>query len=1622
MTTLKLPDSAEGMLGLLSQMTDSELEEMFQAHQQLEQRLRMFGPQTDDELHDWIKAELGIDIPRTSVCEGHCAPFDFLADLYFERTEAALGVGNRGGAKTFIVAVLHWLNSRFKPGCESCVTADTPLDCPRDHRRFPDGIPISQIKPGQLVWTFNEDIRRFELKPVVEARMTRKDAPIFKLTLDSGHVIRATADHRFMRRDGSWAELRELAPGDSLMPLYRDYEPYVRVNPDARGGGQMIPEYHAVADVLWPERKGMHVDHVDERRENSEAENLQLLTPSEHCRKTMKGRNFGLREVKPKMTLSEAGRKGGSKKKPLVAHTCSCGEVYHRPAGGRQGLCPTCKTEARTCPVCGEFYVVQRKSRKQTCSYSCGQKMRHAKEAGVWNHKVVSIEPDGSEDVWDVEVEDNHNFVAHGVVLHNCTFGATEAQSLRCYAHLKNWIYDPDGNKRPDVVSSLMRETVFRNGSKVEVLAGTEQAVNGPHPQKAHADEIELMDDGTWRESRNMRQPLDSLIATLSGWCRMGDLRVGDKVIGLDGRPKRVLAVHEISEQPIYRVELTDGRFTECCDEHLWMVCHQPSRSKGSRFKVLQTQEMLATGLKRGANYLYGLPLIDPVDFPEVDLPIDPYVFGVLIGDGCLRERVATFRANDDDIREEVERRLPETVRVAGDTKNDGTITYRISQPTKASSRNPVMAELERLGLLGRGSHDKFIPGIYKLSSPQQRLDLLRGLMDTDGSFTKEPYFATVSERLAQDVSEIVYSLGGRGLLRKKKTSASAKAWGSCGYIYEVSVSLPDDIPFLCERKRHKFVPRKRTLGAAIRSITPVGRKPARCISVEGEMYLTDSYIPTHNTVSGYLPDGRVIIPQDIATSTRKGPNGRVQALIDEIEKAVKEGFKPPRKLYMWCFPPGTPVRTLRGFVPIEDVQEGDMVLSRGGVFRRVSATHVREVENETAYTIKTPTSLPIIATGEHPFMAVIDEREHDLARKPVNRRIRGFVTDWVDAADLRVGAYVETVVPQETMTLDAIEPPAWTLGDQQRKGQRRKAHVSYVLSDDFLWAIGLYIAEGHAAQGVISYALHEDEQGYADRLRSVFEPLGFTVSIGRTTGRCISVNVYSTQLAEWWPQWIGAGSENKAIPSELLTLDLDRLRHVVEGVMDGDGGRSVNTLGQTSPILAMQMTEIALREGGNPSVHLVHREGRKTAYQLYQADGQVQIAPQYAMTLTMERKHKQPRGFWRMEERTFVKVTQHEKTHYCGPVHDLTVEGDPSFVVGNLLVHNCLKETAAQVKNCQIARPDLPDSEKCSCHTIRKGEWEDGSSRLLRDVCNGDFYKSRGWQPFGDIAKQFTENDRDTFEVQQLCLKPEMRHHYVPAWRDEKHAIRGFLPDPENGPIFTSTDWGGTNPHSVGFYQLLRNEVEVRAWIQPDESKEPVTVRIQEGTIVRFDEIYIAEIGNDKLGELVKQKEAEYRKIFPKFRVMERFADPQGKAARLDWKAIGLRTTWHTTREFEEHIKVVSDTFEDDLFRVNGEKCPMFLWEVKQWRRHPKTDEQIDENNHAMSEFRYCLANVKKIRKKALRQGGSKPQARSIPRHTQAIRRGESGPIGFRGTKDEYDQWRASLGEPVTRVRRDGR
>lgn len=357
-----------------------------------------------------------------------------------------------------------------------------------------------------------------------------------------------------------------------------------------------------------------------------------------------------------------------------------------------------------------------------------------------------------------------------------------------------------------------------------------------------------------------------------------------------------------------------------------------------------------------------------------------------------------------------------------------------------------------------------------------------------------------------------------------------------------------------------------------------------------------------------------------------------------------------------------------------------------------------------------------------------------------------------------------------------------------------------------------------------------------------------------------------------------------------------------------------------------------------------------------------------------------------------------------------------------------CIFEISKEVPDCQMADDDdryerleelgLDPCSKCECDKVMKGLWiHNDKPRLLSEVCKGRLFKSRGYLPYDDVRQKFQQNSQFTWEAQQECSRPETENNYLKGFTEERHGIQpwsedrpdGFKPDPNNGLIFESIDWGGTNPHAVNLYQLLDFEIEV-----PDFFEK--AVRIKQGSLICFDEIYVTEIGIDDLATLVKQMEAKYRAWYgPEFKIYKRFADPQGKSQRLDFKKQGLPCDWKTTRDFDTQIEwLVREFWEDDRIRYVLGQANMFAAEAQSWQRDPDTGKQIDEFNHCMSDLRYCVANIRTLSRREQR-GRKPPRSRGRYRTATVVKDTRdqlaAGPIGVRGGRQQPEAWRSQLG-----------
>ena len=138
---------------------------------------------------------------------------------------------------------------------------------------------------------------------------------------------------------------------------------------------------------------------------------------------------------------------------------------------------------------------------------------------------------------------------------------------------------------------------------------------------------------------------------TPTGFRPIGSLRVGDLVIGSDGRPTPVIGVYPQGRKPIFRLQAQDGASTLCCAEHLWQVFTASDRRRGKPGRVLETQEMVGR-LRCFHQHRFELPLLSaPAEFPPREVPIDPYALGLLLGDGCLTATTTpTFATADPEL------------------------------------------------------------------------------------------------------------------------------------------------------------------------------------------------------------------------------------------------------------------------------------------------------------------------------------------------------------------------------------------------------------------------------------------------------------------------------------------------------------------------------------------------------------------------------------------------------------------------------------------------------------------------------------------------------------------------------------------------------------------------------------------------------------------------------------------------------------------------------------------------------------------------------------------------------------------------------------------------------------
>jgi phosphate starvation-inducible protein PhoH and related proteins len=366
---------------------------------------------------------------------------------------------------------------------------------------------------------------------------------------------------------------------------------------------------------------------------------------------------------------------------------------------------------------------------------------------------------------------------------------------------------------------------------------------------------------------RGRAQPVHTNVLTPTGWRPIGELEIGDFVVGSNGEPTLVLGVYPQGVKDVYRVTTQDGATTLATGDHLWSVRTPADKRRGRPYRVLQTKEMIGN-LRSHHNRRYELPLLSaPVWYAEREVPMDPYALGLLLGDGCMTGRATpSFATGDPELAAALESALPGIA--VKPTGGPDYVLQRIKSPGDVVTiENPVTAVLRGLELLGTRSASKYIPEDYLRNSPAIRLALLQGLLDSDGGPVTQTgrtcriQYSTTSIVLRDQVIELVQSLGGiaYGSRRYAEGRKPGRANGRDVHhrkdAHIIDIRLPDGIqPFRLQRKLDKYL----AAGGGgrpmrmIDSIEPAGYEEAVCIQVAAadSLYVTEDHLLTHNTIN----------------------------------------------------------------------------------------------------------------------------------------------------------------------------------------------------------------------------------------------------------------------------------------------------------------------------------------------------------------------------------------------------------------------------------------------------------------------------------------------------------------------------------------------------------------------------------------------------------------------------------------------------------------------------------------------------------------------------------------------------------------------------------------------------
>ena len=374
----------------------------------------------------------------------------------------------------------------------------------------------------------------------------------------------------------------------------------------------------------------------------------------------------------------------------------------------------------------------------------------------------------------------------------------------------------------------------------------------GKEKLEAFLDSSERIFLFTGKPGVGKAQPLNSKIQTPFGEKILSSLNINDEVFTRKGDVSNITGIFPQGKRDVYKIDFSDGTSAYSDIEHIWNVRATSGNAKASGFKNMTLKEIIKKGVlyksprdiknKYEGHSKWEIPVCQPVKNYKKNFIIDPYVLGVLIGDGSLVGNVPLI-SNPFSDKEIIEK-------VSSIVEKEGfKITLIQRKSKKACPQYMISKGLNEEGFIRRIkylkldvlSKEKFIPSIYFLGSLEQRLELLRGLMDTDGSccLKNKSTFYTSSFKLCEDVMYLIRSLGG----------VCSSSFFERNGVMEYKISMRNKFnPFFLKRKSRNY--KLKNISKTIRKVSFHRNEEVACIMIRDleHLYLTNDFIVTHNT------------------------------------------------------------------------------------------------------------------------------------------------------------------------------------------------------------------------------------------------------------------------------------------------------------------------------------------------------------------------------------------------------------------------------------------------------------------------------------------------------------------------------------------------------------------------------------------------------------------------------------------------------------------------------------------------------------------------------------------------------------------------------------------------------